>query len=173
MEFGKNKKTIVKWVVYILLLLLLCGFQSSPGLFAIWGVKPVLILPLAVSVALFEREAAAGAFGLAAGFLWDLSAGRLFGFYGMVLMLCCVAVTLLSMYCVRVNLANFVLGCLAASFLCGLWNFLFYDLLWGYEGVWLFFGKMLCQTVYTTVVGIPVYPLVRWLTAKLSPIVRA
>ena len=126
MEFGRNKKTALKWTAYILLLLLLCGCQSTPGLLAIWGVRPVLILPLTVAVALFEREAPSGAFGLLAGFLWDISAGRLFGFYGMVLMLCCVAVTLLSMYCIRVNVANFLLLCFTVSLLCGLWNYLFY-----------------------------------------------
>lgn len=173
MEFGRNKKTAVKWTAYILLLLLFCGFQSTPGLFAVWGVRPALVLPMAVAVALFEREAPAGAFGLLAGFLWDLSAERLFGFYGMVVMLCCVTVTLLSMYCIRVNMTNFILGCLAVNLICGTWNFLFYDLLWGYEGVWLFGWKMLLQTVYTTAAGVPVYLLVRWITGKLSPVVRA
>ena len=173
MELRKNKKTALKWSIYILLLLLFCGFQSAPGLFAVWGIKPVLVLPIAVAVALFEREALTGAFGLTAGFLWDLSAGKLFGFYGMMLMLLCVAVTLLSMYCIRVNLANFILCCLAVSLLCGIWNFLFYDLLWGYEGVWLFAWKMLLQTVYTTALGVPVYLLVRKVTGKLSQTVRA
>lgn len=173
MELRKNKKTALKWSIYILLLLLFCGFQSAPGLFAVWGIKPVLVLPIAVAVALFEREALTGAFGLTAGFLWDLSAGKLFGFYGMMLMLLCVAVTLLSMYCIRVNLANFILCCLTVSLLCGIWNFLFYDLLWGYEGVWLFAWKMLLQTVYTTALGVPVYLLVRKVTGKLSQTVRA
>lgn len=173
MEIGKNGRAALKWGSYILLLLLLCGLQSAPGLFSIWGVKPVLMLPLVVSVALFEREAAAAAFGLSAGLFWDLSAGRLFGFYGMVLMVCCVAVTLLSMYCIRVNVVNFLLLCFTVSLLCGLWNYLFYDLLWGYEGVLLYAWKMLAQTVYTTALGAPVYWLVRWLTGKLSVTVRA
>jgi len=173
MEMGKNTRAALKWGLYVLLLLLFCGLQSAPGLLRIWGVKPVLIIPLAVAVALFEREAASAAFGLAAGFLWDLSAGRLFGFYGMVLLVCCAAVTLLSMYCIRVNLANFLMACLAVGFLSGLWNYLFYNLIWGYQDVLLYFWKMLAQTLYTGLLAPPAYCLVRWITGKLSPTVRA
>ncbi|MCI8600900.1 MAG: rod shape-determining protein MreD [Oscillospiraceae bacterium] len=172
-EFGKNARAVLKWGIYLLLLLLLCGLQGAPGLFAVWGVKPVFVAPLAVAVAFFEREGASAAFGVAAGFLWDLSAGKLFGFYGMVLLVCCAAVTLLSMYCIRVNLANFLLLCLGVSLLCGLWNFFFYSFIWGYDGALLYFWKALAQTAYTALPAIPIYYLVRWLTDKLSLTVRA
>ena len=84
MEMRKSTRTTIKWGLYVLLLFFLCGLQSAPGLFSIWGVKPVLVIPMAVAVAFFEREVATGIYGLLAGFLWDISAGKLFGFYGMV-----------------------------------------------------------------------------------------
>lgn len=82
MALGKTAKSILKWAVYSFVLLLLYTLQASPALFSIHGIKPVFVIPMAVSVALFENEVGAGAFGLAAGLLWDFSAGKLFGFYG-------------------------------------------------------------------------------------------
>ena len=57
MTLGRNARAALKWVCYTLVLLLLFGLQSSPGLLSIGGVKPVLIIPAAISVALFENEA--------------------------------------------------------------------------------------------------------------------
>ena len=98
MALGKTAKSILKWAVYSFVLLLLYTLQASPALFSIHGIKPVFVIPMAVSVALFENEAGAGAFGLAAGLLWDFSAGKLFGFYGMALMVCCVCISLIWGY---------------------------------------------------------------------------
>lgn len=173
MEMRKSTRTTIKWGLYVLLLFFLCGLQSAPGLFSIWGVKPILVIPMAVAVAFFEREVATGIYGLLAGFLWDISAGKLFGFYGMVVMVCCVVVTLLTMYCIRVNLINILIACLTVSLLCGLWDYVFYNLLWNYEGVGLYFWKMLARTFYTTLWMPPIYYLVRWITGLFSPSVRA
>ena len=113
------------------------------------GIKPVLIIPVAVSVALFENEAGSGAFGLAAGLLWDFSSGRLFGFYGMALMICCVCVSLLSMYFLKVNLSNAILLSAGTGFLLCLWDFIFYYLIWGYGSSAISFGKLMLILIYT------------------------
>ena len=173
MTLGHNARTALKWGCYILVLLLLYGLQSSPGLLSIGGVKPVLIIPAAISVALFENEAGSGAFGLGAGLLWDLSAAKLFGFYGMVLMICCVCVALLSMYFVKVNWTNAVLTTWCAGLLCTLWNFLFYYLIWGYEDVWMCLVKLLLVLVYTIVLAAPVYFLIRLISVRFNEVVRA
>ena len=55
MTLGHNARTAFKWGCYILVLLLLYGLQSSPGLLSIGGVKPVFIIPAALFVALFEN----------------------------------------------------------------------------------------------------------------------
>ena len=52
MTIGKNARAALKWVCYSLLLLLCFGLQSSPALLRIGDIKPVLIIPAAISVAL-------------------------------------------------------------------------------------------------------------------------
>ena len=173
MTIGKNARAALKWVCYSLLLLLCFGLQSSPALLRIGDIKPVLIIPAAISVALFENEAGSGAFGLAAGLLWDFSSGRLFGFYGMALMICCVCVSLLSMYFMKVNLANAVLLSAGAGFLLSLWNFVFYYLIWGYGSTAISFGRLMLILIYTVALAGPVYLLVRLIAVRLNPVLRA
>ncbi len=173
MTLGRNSREALKWVCYSLVLLLLFGLQSSPALFSIGGIKPVFIIPVAISVALFENEAGSGAFGLVAGLLWDLSAAKLFGFYGMVLMICCVCVALLSMYFMKVNAINAVLLTGAAGILCTIWNFLFYYLIWAYEDVWYCLLRLSLILVYTIVVAAPVYFLIRLISVRFNTVVRA
>ncbi|HIT07954.1 MAG TPA: hypothetical protein IAB55_02570 [Candidatus Merdivicinus faecavium] len=173
MTIGKNARAALKWVCYSLLLLLCFGLQSSPALLRIGDIKPVLIIPAAISVALFENEAGSGGFGLAAGLLWDLSAGKLFGFYGMVLMICCVCVSLLSMYFVKVNVTNSLLMTAASGFICTLWNFVFYYLIWGYEGVGQCLLRLLLVLLYTVAATAPVYYLTRLISTRFNPVVRA
>ncbi len=173
MTLGKNSREALKWLCYSLTLLLAFGLQSSPGLLSIKGIKPVLIIPVAVSVALFENEAGSGTFGLMAGFLWDLAAGKIFGFYGIALMICCVCVSLLSMYFVKVNIGNAVMLSTGTASLCLLWNFIFYYLIWNYDGLWMCFVHLLLSLVYTIVAAAPVYLLVRQISVRFNPVVRA
>ncbi|MGI5893825.1 MAG: rod shape-determining protein MreD [Candidatus Merdivicinus sp.] len=173
MTIGRNTRIALKWICYTLVLLLMFGIQSSPALLSIGGIKPVLVIPVAVSVALFENEAGSGGFGLAAGLLWDLSAGKLFGFYGMVLMICCVCIALLSMYFVKVNVTNSILLTAVTGFLATVWNFIFYYLIWNYEGVGQCFVRLLLVLLYTIVMTAPVYYLVRFISVRFNPVVRA
>lgn len=169
----KNYKRLVKWLCYLLLLLVCCGIQSSPGMFSFFGIKPMMLVSVVVSVALFESEVASATLGLLAGFIWDLSAGKLFGFFGMALMVCCILITLLSMYYIKVNLTNALALCLGVSIICGLWDYLFYYFIWGYSGSSIYLLQYFLMAVYTTVLAIPVYLLVRWFVDLFHPVVRA
>ncbi|MEG2597816.1 MAG: rod shape-determining protein MreD, partial [Oscillospiraceae bacterium] len=141
-------------------------------LFSIHQVKPVLLIPLVISIALFENSTGSAAFGLIAGFLWDFASGKVFGFYGMALMLCCLAITLLSMYLVRVNIINALIVGLSVSVLCNVWNFIFYYLIWGYEHVWRCFGSLMLSSIYTTVFVFPMFYLVRMIANKFNLVTR-
>ena len=83
MTLGGRKA--VKWGLWVLLLFALTGLQSAPA--AVSAASPVLGAAMAVSVLLAERnEAAACGFAAFAGLLWDVSAGKLLGYYGLMLL---------------------------------------------------------------------------------------
>ena len=83
MTLGGRKAA--KWGLWALLLFALTGLQSAPA--AVSAASPVLGAAMAVSVLLAERnEAAACGFAAFAGLLWDVSAGKLLGYYGLMLL---------------------------------------------------------------------------------------
>ena len=83
MTLGGRKAA--KWGLWTLLLFALTGLQSAPAVAA--AASPVLGAAMAVSVLLAERnEAAACGFAAFAGLLWDVSAGKLLGYYGLMLL---------------------------------------------------------------------------------------
>lgn len=172
MALRKNSKWVIKWGIYGILLLVLYCVQTAPSLLTIHHIKPVLLIPLAVSIALFEGEIGSAVFGLITGFLWDFASGKVFGFYGMVLMICCLLVALLSMYLVLVNVVNALLTVGAVSLICSIWNFLFYYLIWGYRGVWFSFGQLLLSSLYTMIFAIPFFYLIRFIAAKFNSVIR-
>ena len=85
----RTKLMIAKYALYVLLMVILYVLQTDPNLFAIAGVKPVLVLPFAVCIAMFDSQLAGGLFGLLAGILCDTSSNVLFGFQSILYLLIC------------------------------------------------------------------------------------
>ena len=91
----RAKIMVVKYVTYSLLMLVLYVLQSTPQLFSIAGIKPVLVFPFAVAVAMFDKQLAGGLFGLFAGILCDTSSNVLFGFQSILYLVICRAASCL------------------------------------------------------------------------------
>ena len=91
----------------------------------------------------------------------------------MALMICCIGVSLLSMYFMKVNLSNAVLLSAGTGFLLSVWNFVFYYLIWGYGSAAISFGRLMLVLVYTVVLAGPIYLLARLVAMRLNPVLRA
>lgn len=169
-SFYKQKAILAsKWAVYGLLLLICCILQSTPGFFQIMGIRPLLILPIVIAVASFEAPLAAGIFGACGGLLWDLTADRLFGFQGFLLLVYCVAVSLMIEYYLRLRLLNYFWMALCVVLLHALIDFYFYFSAWGYENVWqIFLQRNLPVTACTAAVSPVFYGIVYAIQKKYS-----
>ncbi|MDF2567959.1 MAG: rod shape-determining protein MreD [Oscillospiraceae bacterium] len=169
----RSKKDIVKWIIYALLLLVFYILQTTPGLFQIYGAKPVLIVPLAICIAIFEGELGGAVIGLITGLLWDLSSNKLSGYNAIIIMAACIVTALLIMYLMRANWVNATILCGCTMAIHGLLDFLFYYAMWGYEGVWIVLTNRLApMVVYTAVVTPPIFFLVRKIASKYNEVLR-
>lgn len=102
---GKLKN--LRFITYAIEIILLYVISGIPGFLpSILGVKPILLLPVAVTIAVFEKEVPAMAYGLACGALCDIGFTDKIGFYTIALTLLCFAFG----YCARnffvTNFAN-------------------------------------------------------------------
>ena len=115
---------IIRYLAYTLELLVLFMVQETPGLLpAIAGVRPVLVLPAAAAIAMFEDEKPALAFGIVAGLFCDFGFSRVLGFHALVMGVLCFFVSLMVQSHLQVNLVTALLTglwTLAMAF-CGQW----------------------------------------------------
>mgnify|MGYP003376099003 CR=1 FL=1 len=157
MPTKKGKERFLKWLFYALLLFFCYIVQTTPGLLAIGPIQPVLVVPVCLAVAVLENELAGAVFGALAGLMWDLSASRISGFFGIILCVLCVAVSFCFLFWIRQN----TVALLVAVGLDYLFNFLiFYQ-----EGsLYLLLHTLLPTAGYTLVYCPPLF----WLARRIA-----
>lgn len=149
-----------KHLFYVVALVLLYVLQSTPGLFEVFGVKPNFVISAAVCIAICEGEFIGGLYGAFTGVLCDFGAATLFGFNGMLLLVCCTAAGLVTVYLLRSTLMNYIMLTFATLALRGLLDYMLSYAMWGYEDVWMVFAyQILPAILYSTAVA----PLVYWI----------
>ncbi len=80
----------IRYFAYVLEILVLFMVQETPGLLpAVFRERPVLLLPAALSIAFFETDLSAMAFGVLCGLFLDFGMGMAFGFHGLFLGVLC------------------------------------------------------------------------------------
>lgn len=143
-------------------------WQAAPrGFPEIGGGRPLILIPLTTAVAMFTGPAGGAATGAAAGLLWDLNSARLFGFNGLVLMLIGCGAGLLVRLLLRNNPLSAGLLALGAVGLQGLTDWTVNYLLPNRPGAGLLLVRtLLPNALYTCLLALPVYWLVRWIAKK-------
>ena len=64
-------RKVLKFSVYALIVFSAYIIQTTPGLFDFYGIKPILVLPACICIAVFEGEFAGGLFGFFFGLFCD------------------------------------------------------------------------------------------------------
>lgn len=165
----KKSRIFIKWAVYTIIVLLMYVLQTTPGLFSIFGVRPVLLVPLAVCIAVFEGSVAGAIVGgVLCGWLLDMASARLSGFNALILLGCCFGVGLMVEYLMRGNLASVLLLCAAVVVLRSMADYFFYYVIWNQdEGFTVLLRQVLPTMAYTLLMTVPIYYLVRFISRRL------
>lgn len=106
---------VARYLAYTLEILVLFMVQETPGLLpSILGVRPVLLFPAVVAIAMFETEVPAMAFGVMGGLFCDFGFSGTLGFHALVLGVLCFFISLV----IRTYLQNNM----ATAILTGVWS---------------------------------------------------
>lgn len=125
----RDLNRVIRYLAYTLELLVLFMVQETPGLLPhIYGVRPVLLLPAVVAIALFEEELPAMAFGIVGGLFCDFGLACPLGFHGVVLAVLCFLTSIQARAFLQVNILTAVLTGIWAIGLAiaAQWLFLYY-----------------------------------------------
>lgn len=159
----------LKWTAYGLMILLACILQSTPHLFTILGARPLLIVPVVISIAMFTGPVGGAAAGIAGGLLWDLYADRLLGFNALLLLILGCACGLLVHVLIRNNLLSAMLLIGGALLVQCLADWFFNHVLLGLDHpFYLLLHQVLPNMAYTLIVA----PLLYGLTLLIARLLR-
>lgn len=132
----------IRWTAYSLELMAVFVLQETPGLLpAIFGTRPLAILPAVLAIAMFEEENPAMLFGLFAGLLMDFGYGSILGFYGLLLAVVCRTVSRMASDLLRTSFLTALLLCAAICAGFALLQWTCFYVLPGYDSV----GYALCM----------------------------
>lgn len=159
---------VIRHASYIFLMLVFYIVQTVPGLLVFFRVRPLLVIPAAMAIAMFEGEFVGGLYGAFAGLLCDAAGNTLFGLSGFLVAVCCIFAGMLVIYLIRNNLMSCLLFVAAALLLRGGIVWLFTWGIWGYPGGWkLLAFYTLPAAALTLALTAPVFLLVRWFHGRL------
>lgn len=166
-------KIFLRWVIYSLLLVFLYACEAAP---LIKGWCPLLIIPLATSVAMKEGELSSGIFGVVCGLMLDVASGvsgagdNILGFSSLWLLICCPAISLLIQFWVKSGwISHLVLNAAVVVIMCAM-DFLFMHWVWEQEFSGISFVKSLLPAYsWAIILSTPIYFLVCFVSNKLRP----
>lgn len=165
---------IIKWAIYYLLLLIGYTLQTIPGLFSVMGIRPIIVLPLVICVAMFEEVMPSVIYAVIGGLLWDISSDKLFGFNAIILLACAMLVSLICIYYLRTKLVNSIIFVTITVLLQSFLNYTFYYALWGEANkAGVLIGIILPMALYTVIISPIVYWIVKSVAVRFHAVVRA
>ncbi len=160
---------VIPWILYGSIALLLALLQMSPRGFPVVAyARPEPLLLFTVCVAMLEGPTIGSVMGVVSGLLWNLYSPRLFGYYGLILMLIGVTVSLLVQWLLRANFLSAMLLCTGAVVVYTLLDWLLcYVLFMHDETVAVLIKVYLPNALYTVLLAPLMYWLILWIARLL------
>lgn len=168
-------RNVMPWILYSAIALLLALLQMAPNGFPFGSLaRPTPLVTFVVCVAMLEGPTIGSVMGIVAGLLWNLYSPRLFGYYGLLLMLIGVTVGLLVQWLLRANFPSAMLLCLGAVAVYTLLDWMLSYVLFMDREMWTVLGNVyLPNALYTILLSPLMYWLILWLARLLRRINRA
>lgn len=153
---GKN--AVLRRFLLILVTLLTFTIQNTGGLFpAPAGIHAMLLVPLTVCIAMFEREFAGLFFGLFAGAMLDAFSSQSICYHAVALTIIGFAAGALITYLMRNNLTCAVILCAISVFLYNTFYFIIHYAFSGIDNLLFTYLKYCLFSSLYTVIFTPIF----------------
>lgn len=158
----------LSYAIEIILMFVLC---TTPRLMPeLFGAKPVLLVCVALTAAVYEREIPAMIIGMASGLLADLSFTNNIGLFTITLTVICFVVGYAANNLIVATFLNFLLYAAVAVGLIFMLYFLVRFVIPGVGDMWLYFREhLISRMVQTFLFSIPFYFLNKFIYYSLGP----
>lgn len=162
-----NFKFAVKWILYSLVIIMSTVFVTSGnGKSAV----PLLLIPVFVSISMYNNELVSGIIGGICGILLDTVTGKLLGFNAVIMLVLGVASSFLFLHLLKRNILNTIVLTAVIAFLQGLLDLFFNYAMWDIPDYSVVFtGRILPSIVKTILTSPIIYLIIKIITMFLSP----
>ncbi len=158
-------KTTIRWILYYILIFFCFVLMTSGTM-----LKPLLLTPAALCIAVGNDQIASAVTGAVCGFLLDISCGRLFGYNAVILTFFCIAVSLIFDLYLRNRFINILIVCTAVSFIQCWLDYKFYYEIWNYENTERIFHEYTLPVWGLTVIAsVFIYLIIKMINHFLLP----
>ena len=165
----EKRRNFLRFLAYSLEIVILYILGSTPHLLPeIFGSKPVLLLPVALSIAVFESETVAMSFGFVCGVLTDIGYSNAIGTFAIGLTIVCFVLGFVAHNFIAANFYNVMLSSLVIITLLMCIHFLFLYIFAGYDDACMYFvNHYISRIVQTVLCTIPLYFLNKFVYSTL------
>ncbi len=165
-----NRFRAIRYLAFFLEIILCYIIQTTPGMtLEVFGGRPVLLIPLALTFSVFESEIPAIFLGVLCGLLSDSGYSGPVGYYAIMLAVLCYIVSILMGNYIHTNLlTTMIIGALSIpAIIAG--QFLLFYIAAGYGDALQYFTAHYISRIIYTFAFLPVmYGINRFLAAKTS-----
>lgn len=152
MRFAFSRNVYIRRLLMALLVFLTALFQHSGFIPELFGAPAMLLVPLTVCIAMFERSIPGMCFGVLAGVLWDFALSGGDGFFSVMLTAVGFMSGALVTFLFRNNIRAALLLSLGALSSCNVFHWLMFIVRKGYEGgAELLFSRYIPSVIYSMV----------------------
>lgn len=143
-------RKMIRWILYAIELLLLYILQTTAVVPAVYGVRPLLLIGAAMSIALFEGDMPGLAVGVAAGLLMDMGGAEILGVHALMLGVAGYVLGSMTMELFKANLPVLLLAMAVIVPMVGVLEWLIFFVLPGYpEAAYAMQTHYVPQMLYT------------------------
>ncbi|MBQ9913268.1 MAG: hypothetical protein IJO73_03465 [Clostridia bacterium] len=162
MRFASSRNIYIRRFLTALLVFVTALFQHSGFIPELFGAPALLLVPLTVCIAMFERSIPGMCFGVLAGLLWDFAASGGDGFFSVLLTAAGFFSGALVTFVFRNNIRAALILSFGALTVCNVSHWLMFIVRKGYEGgADLLFSRYLPSVLYSLVFVFVYYYLVK------------
>lgn len=160
-----------RYLAYVLELILAFVLTTTPGLMPeIFGAKPALMVCVALTVAVYEREIPAMIIGMVAGILTDLGYSDSIGVFAILLTIICFVVGYAANNLIVAKFFNYLLYAIVAVAVIFMLYYVVHFVIPGVDDRWEYFtAHIISRMVQTFLYSIPFYFLNRFIYSSLNP----
>ncbi len=159
-----------RYLAYVIELILMFVLSTTPGLMPeIFGAKPVLLICVALTAAVFEREIPAMIIGMLSGILADIAYSNSIGVFTISLTVICFIVGYAANNLIVAKFLNYLLYAAVAVGILFMMYFLVWFVIPGVKDMWSYFtAHLISRMVQTFLFSIPFYFINHFIYLRLN-----